>query len=221
MRPELPYRVGEALYGRTRQAVLRLFYGRPDQRFLQKEVIRHIGSGSGAVQRELERLSKAEILVRIVEGRQIYYQANPASPIFEELRGLVRKTFGLSQVLRDALAPLADRIDLALVFGSVASGTEKSSSDVDLLVLSNTLTLSDLIPAIRIAEHELGREVNPSLYSVQEFRHKLAEGQNFLTNVVEGPKLFLIGDEDDLRRLAEVRMAQTTQDESKRDRATS
>src|ERR1700675_4752281 len=88
-----PNPIGEALYGRTRQAVLRLFYGRPDRRFLQKEVIQHIGLGSGAVQRELERLSKAEILVRTVEGRQTYFQANPRSPIFEELRGLVRKTF--------------------------------------------------------------------------------------------------------------------------------
>jgi len=91
-----PNAIGEALYGRTRQAVLRLFFGQPDRRFLQKEVIQRIGLGSGAVQRELERLSRAELLVRTVEGRQTYFQANPRSPIFEELRGLVRKTFGLS-----------------------------------------------------------------------------------------------------------------------------
>src|SRR5437762_10785135 len=91
--------IGEALYGRTRQAVLRLFFGQPDRRFLQKEVIQRIGLGSGAVQRELGRLSRAELLVRTVEGRQTYFQANPRSPIFEELRGLVRKTFGLTYVL--------------------------------------------------------------------------------------------------------------------------
>ena len=129
-----PNAIGEALYGRTRQAVLRLFFGQPDRRFLQKEVIQRIGLGSGAVQRELERLSRAELLVRTVEGRQTYFQANPRSPVFEELRGLVRKTFGLTYVLQEALEPIADRIDLAFVFGSVANGTEDSSSDVDLMV---------------------------------------------------------------------------------------
>lgn len=213
-------RIGEALYGRTRQAVLRLLFARPDRRFLQSDVIGYVASGTGAVQRELERLSKAEILLRTREGRQIYYQANPATPIFEELRGLVRKTFGLAQVLQDALAPLASRIDLAFVFGSVASGTEKSSSDVDLLVVSNAVTLSDLIPAIRDAEHELGREVNPSIYSTQDFHDKLRHGQHFLTNVMGSPKLFLIGNDDDIRRLATIRVAQAAQRESGRNRRT-
>jgi len=94
--------VGEALYGQTRQAALRLFFGQSDRRFLQKEVIERIGLGSGTVQRELERPSKAEILVRTTEGRQNYYQANHRSPVFEEIRGLVRKTFGVTQVLQDA-----------------------------------------------------------------------------------------------------------------------
>lgn len=212
--------IGEALYGRTRQAVLRLFFGRPDQRFLQKEVIQQIGLGSGTVQRELERLSRAEILVRSVEGRQTYFQANPRNPVFEELRGLVRKTFGLTNVLRQALAPIASRIDLAFVFGSVASGTEKASSDVDLMVVSDDISLSDLIPAIREAEQVLGREVNPSLYREEEFRRKLAEGHNFLANVAEGQKLFVVGDEDEFGRLAEVRLDEGAQTESKRDRAT-
>jgi predicted nucleotidyltransferase len=208
--------IGEALYGRTRQAVLRLFFGRPDQRFLQKEVIGHIGLGSGTVQRELERLWKAEILVRSVEGRQKYFQANPKNPIFEELRRLVRKTFGLTHVIQEALAPIARRIDLAFIFGSVANGTENSSSDVDLMVVSDAVSLSDLIPSIRRAEDELGREVNPSLYSLEEFRRKLAEGQNFLAMVVGGPKIFVIGDEDELRRLAEIWLVKTAQNESER-----
>ena len=216
-----PNAIGEALYGRTRQAVLRLFFGQPDRRFLQKEVIQRIGLGSGAVQRELERLSRAELLVRTVEGRQTYFQANPRSPIFEELRGLVRKTFGLTYVLQEALLPIADRIDLAFVFGSVANGTENSSSDVDLMVISNSVSLSELIPGIRSAEHQLGREVNPSLYKRDEFRSRVAEGHHFLANVLRGRKLFLIGDEDELGRLAEVRMAQGAQDEPKRDRRTS
>jgi predicted nucleotidyltransferase len=212
--------VGDALYPRTRQAVLRLFFSHPDKRFLQKEVIRQLGVGSGAVQRELDRLSKAEILVRTVDGRQTYFQANPASPILEELRSLVRKTFGVAYVLQEALRPIAKSIELAFIFGSVASGTEKSASDVDLMVVSDDVSLSDLIPAIREAEHELNREVNPSLYSTREFRRKLAEGRNFLTNVVHRPKLFLIGSDNELGRLAEIRLAQAPQDEPRRNRGT-
>ena len=215
-----PNPTGEALYGRTRQAVLRLFFGQPDRRFLQKEVIQRIGLGSGAVQRELERLSKAEIVVRTVEGRQTYFQANPRNPIFEELRGLVRKSFGLTHVLQEALAPLRDRIDLAFIFGSVATGSERSSSDVDLMVISDSVSLSDLIPGIRYAEHELGREVNPSLYKRDEFHRRIAEGHHFLANVVNGRKLFLIGDEHELARVGEVRMAEGAQDDPKRDRRT-
>jgi predicted nucleotidyltransferase len=217
---ETASRIGEALYGRTRQAVLRLCFGRPDRRFLQKEVIEHIGLGSGTVQRELQRLSKAEILIRTLEGRQTYFQANSQSPIFEELRGLVRKTLGLTQVMHEALAPLAKRIHLAFIFGSVASGTEDSSSDVDLMVVSDSVSLSDLIPSIRHAEDELGREVNPILYGVEEFRPKLAEGQNFVATVVGGPKIFVIGDEDELRALAEKRMDEAAQDDSEPNRRT-
>jgi hypothetical protein len=122
--------IGEALYGQTRQGVLSLFFGQPDRRFLQKEAIKRIGLGSGTVQRELERLWRAEILVRTTEGRQTYYQANHRCPVFEELRGLVRKTFGATQVLQQALEPIANRIDVAFIFGSVASGTERSESDL-------------------------------------------------------------------------------------------
>jgi predicted nucleotidyltransferase len=209
---------GDALYPRARQAVLRLFFTRPDQRFLQKEVIGKLGIGSGAVQRELERLWRAQILERTVDGRQTYFQANAASPIFEELRGLVRKTFGVAHVLGEALQPIARRIKVAFIFGSIAKGTERSASDIDLLVVSDDITLSDLIPAIRPGEQQLGREVNPSLYSTKEFRRKLAEGHNFLTRVVEEPKAFLVGVDRDLRELAEVRLAESAQDEPRRNR---
>lgn len=212
--------IGEALYGKTRQAVLSLFFGQPDRRFLQKEVIKRIGLGSGTVQRELERLWRAEILVRTTEGRQTHYQANHRCPVFEELRGLVRKTFGVTQVLQQALEPIANRIDVAFIFGSVASGTERSESDLDLMVVANYVTLSDLIPAVRETERELGREVNPSVYTPKEFSRRLAERQNFLSNVVEGPKLFLIGDEHELGRLAKVRLAEGAQDQPQRNHRT-
>lgn len=212
--------LGNALYPRTRQAVLRLFFSRPDQRFLQKEVIQQLGAGSGAVQRELDRLSAAEILIRTVEGRQTYFQANRASPIYEEMRGLVRKTFGVPHVLQKALETIPKPIDLAFVYGSVASGTEKSASDIDLMVVSDEVSLSDLIPAIREAEKKLGREVNPSLYSMKEFRRKLADGSNFLTNVMRRPKIFLLGNDDELGKLAQIRVDQASQDKPRRDRGT-
>jgi predicted nucleotidyltransferase len=211
---------GDALYPRTRQAVLRLFFTNPERRFLQKEVIEQLGVGSGAVQRELDRLWRANILERTVDGRQTYFQANTASPIFAELRGLVRKTFGVAQLLGEALAGIAPRIKLAFIFGSVAKGTEKSASDVDLLVVSDDIAFSDLMPAIRPAETELGREVNPSLYSSKEFHRKLAEGHNFLTSVIREPKAFLVGGERELRELAEVRVAEDPQDEPRRNRGT-
>lgn len=213
-------RKGEALYGQTRQAVLSLFFGQPDLRFLQKEVIKGIGLGSGTVQRGLERLWRAEILVRTTEGRQTYHQANHRCPVFEELRGLVRKIFGATQVLQQALEPIANRIDVAFIFGSVASGTERSESDLDLMLVANDVTLSDLIPAVRETERELGREVNPSVYTPKEFSRKLGERQNFLSKVVEGPKLYLIGDEHELGRLAKVRLAEAAQNQPQRDHRT-
>lgn len=119
-----------------------------------------------------------------------------------------------------ALEPIANRIKVAFIFGSVASGTERSESDLDLMVVANAVTLSDLIPAVRETERELGREVNPSVCTPKEFSRKLGERQDFLSNVVEGPKLFLIGDEHELGGLAKVRLAGGAQDQPQRNRRT-
>jgi len=209
--------IADALYPRTRQAVLGLFFTHPGERYLQTDVIRRLGLGSGAVQRELERLSDAEILFRVKDGRQIYFGANQKSPIFAELRGIVQKTFGLTDVLRDALARLRPSIDVAFVFGSVASGKETSASDVDLMVISNQLSLSDLLDVTSNVQRQLGREVNPTIYRPNEFREKLTQGHHFLSSVMKTPKLFVIGDEVELRRLAEKRMALSAPDAAKRD----
>lgn len=203
--------LGGALFGATKQAVLALLFGRPDGRFYQRQIIRAAGFGSGGVQRELEQLTAAGVLTRTVEGRQTYFQANRHCPIFEELRGLVRKTFGVSQVLADALARLRSRIEIAFVFGSVATGAETSDSDVDLLVIGD-IALMDIVSALNVAQRELGREVNPTVYRTEEFCRKLAAGQHFITRAVAGPKLFLTGDEQQLKGLAEKRLAQGAQD---------
>jgi predicted nucleotidyltransferase len=203
--------LGEALFGETRQRVLALFFGHPDERFYQRRVIQTVGLGSGTVQRDLQRLTRAGVLTRTVEGRQVYFQANGQCPVFEELRALVRKTFGVAHVLKHALASMAGRVHLAFIFGSIAGGTETSASDVDVLIVGDDISLADVVSAIAEAQRDLEREINPSVYLTGEFCRKLAEGQHFLSAIAAGQKIFLIGDERDLTRLAQIRMAQRTQ----------
>jgi predicted nucleotidyltransferase len=210
--------IGAALFGAIRQAVLRLFFGHTDRRFYQRQIIRMIGLGSGAVQRELEQLTRAGILTRTVEGRQTYYQANRQCPIFKELHSLVRKTFGIAQVLQGGLRSVSGKIQLAFIYGSTAVGRETTASDIDLMVVGESVSTHDVVEALAEAQRDLGREVNPSVYGTQEFYRKLAEGQHFLSSVAAGPKIFLIGDENELTRLAQARLAQGAQDEPARSR---
>jgi len=187
-----------ALFGVTRQAVLGLFFDHPDQRFYQRQVVRALALGSGAVQRELARLVAGGILSRTVEGRQAYYQVNRRSAIYPELHGLVRKTLGAAGVLREALRPLAPRIRAAFIYGSMARREEHAASDIDLMIIGDDLRLSDVSPLLRPAQNALGREVNPSIYRTPELRRKLADRHYFVTRVLEGEKVFLIGGEHEL-----------------------
>jgi predicted nucleotidyltransferase len=212
--------IGGALFGTTRQAVLRTLFGHPEQRFYQRQLIRMLSAGTGAVQRELATLVEAGIVTRTVEGRQTYFQANAGSPVFAELRSLIRKTFGVVEVLRNALQPLSGSIRLAFIYGSVAAASEKAGSDIDLLLVGDRISLDDVVSALSEAQELTGREVNPSAYSSAEFRRKLTEGQHFLTRVIRGPKLFLIGSEGELTRLAQIRVAEGTSVEPRRNRRT-
>jgi len=211
--------LGGPLFSQTRQRILALLFSQPDVRFYQRRIIDAVGLGSGTVQRDLDRLSRSGVLTRSVEGRQVYFQANRHFPIFAELRGIVRKTFGVAQTLKEALESVAG-IRLAFIFGSVAAGTETSLSDVDVLVIGDRLSLTDVVPAIAEAQRELGREINPSVYPTREFCRKLAEGQHFVSNVVAGPKIFFIGDEHELTRLAQIRVAEGAQNKPARNRRT-
>lgn len=201
--------IGEALYGPTKQAVLRLLFGHPDRQFWQKEIIDYAGLGSGTVQRELDRLTTVGIITRTEALRQVFYQANRNSPIFEELHSMIRKTFGLVEVLGSSLRPIAKESDFAFVYGSTAKGTETSASDVDLMVIGD-LTFENLIPSVETAERQLRREVNPTLYTKEEFRKRVLAENQFLNEVMKGPKIMLIGDENELGRLAETRRPQAT-----------
>jgi predicted nucleotidyltransferase len=190
--------VADALFSKVQQRVLAVLFGRPDRSFYGKEVITLAGSGSGAVQRELARLTQAGLVTVTRIGRQTHYQANPAAPVFPELRALVLKTSGLADVLRAALAPFAGELPAAFVFGSVARGEDTTASDVDLLVVSETLGYPDLYGQLEAAEDRLGRRINPTVYTRAELARRVADGNAFATRVLDGPKIWLIGGADDL-----------------------
>ena len=210
--------VGGALFGATRQAVLRTFFSHPGERFYQRQIIQMIGLGSGTVQRELYQLARAGIITRTVEGRQTYFQTNQDCPVFDELRGLIRKTFGVAQVLREALNPLARQIRIAFVFGSIAEGDETAFSDIDVMVISARPSLRAIVSAFADAQRQLRREVNPSIYGVDEFCRKLAAGHHFLSSVFKAAKIFLIGNEGELSGLVQERMAQGAENKPARNR---
>ncbi len=189
------------LFGKTRQALLALLYSRADEEHLQESLIQLAGLGRGTVQRELEFLARAGVVRRTVRGRQVYFRANPDCPIYAELRGLVGKTAGVPDTLRAALAPLAGRIRTAFVYGSVAKGTERRASDVDVMVIGDA-SFAEVADALATAQEAIGREVNPSVYAPADFRAKVAARHHFLRGVLAGDKIFLIGDEHELGRLA-------------------
>lgn len=190
--------MADALFSGTQQRVLGLLFGQPERSFYATELINLAGVGSGAVQRELASLSQSGLVTVKPVGNQKHYQANPASPIYEELCGLVRKTVGLAEPLRAALAPLATQIKTAFVYGSVAKKEDTASSDIDLMLVSDTLTFGETILALQAAAESLGREVNPNIFTPQDFAKRLKEGGSFVSRVMAQPKVWLIGGEHDL-----------------------
>lgn len=196
---------GDALFTKTQQRVLALLFGSPDRSFYLNEIVRISGAGNGAVHRELARLLDCGLLTAGLIGNQKHYQANRAAPIFEELRGIVVKTFGVADVLRARLQPLAGAMAVAFIYGSVAKGTDKASSDIDLMIVSEKLAYADVLAALQVGDASLGREVNPTIYRRVEFEKKSSEEGGFLGRVLEGPKLFVIGAESDIPKPRKTR----------------
>lgn len=190
--------VADALFTKVQQRVLGVLFGNPGRSFYANEIIALAGSGTGAVQRELARLASAGLLTVMRVGNQKHFQANPSTPVFEELRGIVMKTSGLTDVLRTALAPLARDMTAAFVFGSVAKGQDTATSDIDLWVISEHLTYADLFSALEPAGARLGRKVNPTVYSREALATRRRQGNAFVKRVLAQPKLWIIGGEDDL-----------------------
>ena len=189
------------LFGKTRQAVLALLYGRADSSFYTKQILDAVKIGRGTVQRELKNLTDTGIIIREVQGRQVYYRANARCPIFDELKSIVRKTFGVADVIRQSLTTKADKIRVAFIFGSMARSTDDRRSDIDLMVVGR-LSFGDVVSLLGPAEQKLAREVNPVVYPVAEFKKKVKEDHHFVKTVLEDEKIFVIGDEDELRKLA-------------------
>jgi predicted nucleotidyltransferase len=189
------------LLGQTRSAVLGTLLLHPEDSLHVHELARRTGASAGSLHRELRTLAELGVLLRQEVGRQVHYRANPASPVFAELAGLLRKTAGLADVLRDALQPLGKKVALGFVFGSVAAGSERPGSDVDLMVLGSA-SFADLARALAPAQEVLGREVNPTVMASRDFARKLAADDGFARSVAKGPRIWLIGGEDDLAELA-------------------
>ena len=194
----------EALFTKTQQRVLAVLFGQAQRSFYATEIIKLADVGSGAVQRELARLEQAALVTTSRIGNQKHYQANHDAPIFAELRAIVLKTFGVADVLRAALEPLWPQIELAFVYGSLAKGGEHAGSDVDLMVVGALPSNAQLLDTLLPAHVRLGRVVNPTLYTVDEFAQRVRAGKSFMLRVLEQPKIFVKGTEHDLTRLGGV-----------------
>jgi len=192
----MPSAVASALFTPVQQRVLGLIFGQPERRFQSAELIRLAGSGTGAVHRQLQRLAKVGLVIVSREGNQKYYTARKDAPIFPELRGLVIKTVGVVDPIRAALAAVADDIDTAFVFGSVAKGSEHAGSDLDLLVVTDKLTYADVYSALAAAERTLGRTINPTVFTRAEWKKKRTRHDSFAARVSTQPRLFVIGSGD-------------------------
>ena len=190
--------IADALFTPVQQRVLALLFGQPERRYQSAELIRLARGGTGAVHRQLARLGQAGLVDVTRAGNQKHYQAKRDSPIFAELHSLVTKTVGLVEPIRAALTPHASRIRAAFVYGSTASGTDRSASDIDVMVVSDTLAYADAYEALQAAERVLARPVNPTVLTTGEWQKKRARSGSFVARLVAAPRLFVLGSADDL-----------------------
>lgn len=186
--------IGDALFTKAQQKVLALLFGQPEQSFYLNEVVRLAGMGRGVISRELTKLVAAGILVVNKQGNQNHYQANESSPIFSELVNIVKKTFGIKGALQGALATVLPQLTQAFIYGSIAKGEEHAGSDVDVMLVGDDLSYTEIMALLEPVELQLQRTINPTIYSVTEFEERLAQGQSFLTKVTTLPKIDLITD---------------------------
>ncbi|PKM20554.1 MAG: DNA polymerase subunit beta [Gammaproteobacteria bacterium HGW-Gammaproteobacteria-15] len=190
--------LADLLFKEYRRQVLALLLLRPDQSYHVREIARLTNTQPGTLHKELTKLAEVGILKKAVQGNQLYYQADTNCIVFEELAGIMRKTSGLADVLRLALQPVTGQLQFAAVYGSVASGKATANSDVDLLLVGD-LGFAEAVKVLYPAQQELGREINPKLYSVNEWHKALAEQSGFIRQLLADPLLPIVGNKDDVR----------------------
>jgi predicted nucleotidyltransferase len=190
--------LSDALFSKVQQRVLALIFTQPERSFYASQIIRSVRSGVGAVERELVKLERSGLVSVERIGNQKHYRANPKAPIFEELRGLVEKTVGVAEPIRQLLEPYADTIMTAFIYGSVAKQTDTAHSDIDLMVIGDDLDYSDLYTAAQRAESKLGRKVKPVFLSPKDWRRRASDRGSLFNKISSSPKIFIIGSEADL-----------------------
>ena len=206
MRTKTSTDLGTVFFGAYRRQVLGLLLLHPDESFHLREIARATNTQPGTLRRELAQLADAGVLSREKLGNLVRYKADSACPIYDELRGILKKTAGVADVLREGLASLSDKISVAFVYGSVASGAERRSSDIDVMVVGSA-SFEEVVGALHSSQEQLRREINPNVYSLAEFKKKAKEKGSFLARVLDEPKLFILGKEHDLRKLGANRKA--------------
>jgi predicted nucleotidyltransferase len=192
--------IAEALFSKTRRSVLSLLFGQPGKAFYTREIVAAVGAGASQVQKELDQLTRAGLLIRERRANQVYFRVNQDAPVFAELSGLVAKTFGIADVVRAALAPLRDLIAAAFIYGSVARSEHNANSDIDVFLVGDIL-LSQLALPLSEVEKTLGRQISTTIFDRKEFASRLKKRDHFISKVLAGPKIFVIGDEAHLKDL--------------------
>ena len=184
--------LAQAIFSDRQARLFRWLFGQPERSFFLNELLRLSGLGSASLQQELKRLTSASVVLSTRRGNLRVFQANPASPLFPELVSLTRKTCGVETVLMQSLEPLRPKLAHALVYGSVARQEDTSASDVDLMLVGVDLSLADVLEHLQSAEEALGRKVNPTCYSLQEFERRRADADSFVNKVLAQPTINLL-----------------------------
>ena len=185
--------ISDALFTKSQQKVLGLLYAKPDKSFYTNEIMRWAAMGRGTISRELDKLVAAGLLTVSRTGNQNHYQADDTNPIYNELVGIVKKTFGFADEIRHALQPYDKQIELAFIYGSISKGTDTKASDIDLMLVGKALNYSDIMETLLPLEETLQRTINPTLYKKADFINKLNEGDSFISRVMEQSKIIIKG----------------------------
>lgn len=190
--------LSNALFSKVQQRVLALIFGQPERSFYMSEIMRNVDSGTGAVERELSRLQRSGLVSVERIGNQKHYRANHESPIFEELQSLIVKTMGLAEPIRKSLEPFANKISAAFIYGSVAKGADTATSDVDLMVIGDDLSYSELYTALQDVETVLRRKISPIFLSPKDWQRKASKKGAVMNKISSLPRIFVLGSDKDL-----------------------